>query len=50
VRSFFNLHTLFYTLAEFYSKIRSCISTYKKNQVNVLQALILALNHNPIII
>ena len=36
--------------AEFYSKIRSCISTYKKNQVNVLQALILALNHNPIII
>lgn len=36
--------------AEAYSKIRSCISTYKKNQVNVLQALILALNHNPIIL
>jgi len=36
--------------AECYASIRSCISTYKKNQVNVLNALILALNHNPIII
>lgn len=39
-----------FTGAESYSVIRSCISTYKKNQVNVLEALILALNHKPIII
>ncbi len=36
--------------AETYATIRSCISTYKKNQVNVLQALILAFENNPVII
>ena len=36
--------------AKSYAKIRSCINTYKKNQVNVLEALILALNHKPVIV
>ena len=36
--------------AENYASIKSCISTYKKNKINVLEALILAFENNPIII
>ena len=36
--------------AECYAIIRSCISTYKKNSINVLDSLISAFNNNPIIV
>lgn len=36
--------------AETYASVRSCISTYKKNRINVLKTLISAFENNPIII
>lgn len=38
------------TSAQCYADIRSCILTYKKNNINVLQALKAAFNSNPIIV
>lgn len=36
--------------AEAYSIIRSCIITYKKNNINVLKALISAFNNNIVLV